>query len=67
MVVYTDGVTEAMNEQREEFGERRLESAARTFQGDAACLLAHVVADVETFSGSAPEHDDITLIIARRL
>lgn len=56
-----------MNEQREEFGERRLESAARTFQGDAACLLAHVVADVETFSGSAPEHDDITLIIARRL
>ena len=63
LLVYTDGVTEAMNPKRELFGEERLKTAV---QGQAALsaeqLAQKVVAAVESFADGAEPSDDITLL-----
>jgi serine phosphatase RsbU (regulator of sigma subunit) len=63
--LYTDGVTEACNEQGEEFGEERLAEALRKGRDlSASELLAVLVDEVQRFSPKE-QFDDITLIIAR--
>jgi len=63
LLVYTDGVTEAMNPERELFGEERFKRAC---QGQAPLspqqLTQRVVAEVAKFSRGADPSDDITLL-----
>lgn len=67
LVLYTDGVTEARNEQGEEFGEDRLLEVLRSAPtGEAQPVVDHVLEAVKNFAAGAPQHDDITLIVARR-
>jgi serine phosphatase RsbU (regulator of sigma subunit) len=63
LLVYTDGVTEAMNPQRELFGEDRLKDAVRG-QGklSAEKLTERVVGEVAKFARGAEPSDDITLL-----
>ena len=65
LALYTDGVTEASNQQGEEFGERRLMEAMRQHR-ELSCqaLLTAIVDAVRQFS---PEEqgDDITAIVAK--
>jgi sigma-B regulation protein RsbU (phosphoserine phosphatase) len=66
LVIYTDGVTEAVNEQDEEFGEERLLAAlgaARDFPPEA--IYRHVSERVRQWQGALKQYDDITLIVAR--
>jgi serine phosphatase RsbU (regulator of sigma subunit)/catechol 2,3-dioxygenase-like lactoylglutathione lyase family enzyme len=65
ILVYTDGVTEALNGEGEEFGEERLLEAARQ-HGDLPLpeLLAAVADKARRFS-PYEQSDDITLIVAR--
>jgi len=66
LALYTDGVTESMDHSAEEFGEDRLvESLRRHRELCSQSLLTSVVADVRAFSPHE-QHDDITLIIAKR-
>jgi phosphoserine phosphatase RsbU/P len=66
LALYTDGVTESMDDDFEEFGEDRLlESLRRHRHHPPQSLLTSVVADVRAFS-PLEQHDDITLIIAKR-
>jgi serine phosphatase RsbU (regulator of sigma subunit)/catechol 2,3-dioxygenase-like lactoylglutathione lyase family enzyme len=66
LALYTDGVTESMDHSAEEFGEDRLvESLRRHRELGPQSLLTSVVADVRAFSPHE-QHDDITLIIAKR-
>jgi sigma-B regulation protein RsbU (phosphoserine phosphatase) len=68
LVFYTDGVTEAMNAVSEEYGEDRFKAAMAKGVGlPAAELLPRLVADVRAFVAGAPPHDDITLVLLRRL
>ncbi|HTB35263.1 MAG TPA: SpoIIE family protein phosphatase [bacterium] len=68
LVFYTDGVTEAMNAASEEYGEERFQaSMTRTVGRSAADMLPALVADVRAFVAGAPPHDDITLVLLRRL
>jgi len=63
--LYTDGVTESLNDAGEEFGEQRLIEALRRGDGvSAQDLLASIVDEVRQFSPHE-QHDDITLIVAR--
>jgi serine phosphatase RsbU (regulator of sigma subunit) len=63
--LYTDGVTEALNETEEEFGEDRLiESLRRNATLSPQALLSAIVNEIQQFS-SDEQHDDITLIVAR--
>ncbi|MEM9060585.1 MAG: SpoIIE family protein phosphatase [Pseudomonadota bacterium] len=65
LCIFTDGVTEAMNEERELYGLERLEAALGTAPPglDSAGLVDHVVGRVRTFSGAAEQSDDITLMV----
>jgi serine phosphatase RsbU (regulator of sigma subunit)/catechol 2,3-dioxygenase-like lactoylglutathione lyase family enzyme len=67
LALYTDGITEAFNPHREEFGEERLVDALRRHRALPPCeLLSSVVDEVRRFSPHE-QHDDITLIVAKCL
>lgn len=67
LVMYTDGVTEAINKAGEEFGEERLIDVLRRCQGDApASVIGSVIREVKAFS-VAEQEDDITLLVAKRI
>ena len=66
LAVYTDGVTEAVNPDGMEFGEDRLRSILiESLQLSAHQATERVIAKVLEWQGQAPQHDDITLIIAK--
>ncbi len=65
LLIYTDGVTEALNGGGEEFGERRLIAALRRHRRLPAQGIISAIADeVCQFSGEE-QHDDITLTVAK--
>jgi sigma-B regulation protein RsbU (phosphoserine phosphatase) len=68
LVLYTDGITEASDQQQRQFGEERLVAvleAAGTAES-AEALGTRLLADVSAFAGGAPQSDDITLLILHR-
>ncbi len=66
LALYTDGVTEAFNDEGEEFGEQRLiEAVRRNRDLPSEELLAAIVDDLQRFSSGGEQHDDITLIVAK--
>ncbi|MEM7524920.1 MAG: SpoIIE family protein phosphatase [Pseudomonadota bacterium] len=63
LFVYTDGVTEALNVDDEEYGdERTLALIARLADTPDDAFVDAVVADVDAFVGAAPQADDITAL-----
>ncbi len=66
LVLYTDGVTEAMNKSFEEYGEIRFRQVMMAY-GDqsAGGFLGGIVADVEKFVAGEPQSDDITLVVLK--
>ncbi len=66
VVLYTDGVSEAMNGRAELFGEARLRALVDTHGDlDATGLRERIVRDVEAFVGGADPHDDLTMIVIK--
>lgn len=66
LVLYTDGITEANNENGEMYGEARLQETIRSSaKSPAKEILDRILADVNAFCGSAPQYDDITLMVIR--
>jgi sigma-B regulation protein RsbU (phosphoserine phosphatase) len=69
LLLYTDGVTEALDSAGDEFGvERMIESVrAGAGEGDGAqAIITRLVEDVRNFAGAHPQNDDITLIAIRK-
>jgi len=63
--IYTDGVTEALNQRGEEFGEERLlDVMKRAREQSPSDIVTTVFEEVRRFSGDR-QRDDITLIVAR--
>jgi sigma-B regulation protein RsbU (phosphoserine phosphatase) len=63
LVLYTDGVTEALDSEGNEFGlERTIQSVRASAKHGASAIITRVIDDVRNFSGSQPQNDDITLI-----
>ena len=63
LVLYTDGVTEAIDHQREQFSEERLAACLQRLGGYAPeALICAVLHAVETFADGMPQPDDITLL-----
>ena len=61
--LYTDGVTEAVNEQNVLFGDERLASAINSAaEKDVKDICAAAKNEVSSFSGNAPQADDITML-----
>lgn len=66
LVLYTDGVTEAINERVEEFGLERMESLIRENRMlSAEEIIKRIKDEVTAFSGTQPQYDDITLMVLK--
>jgi sigma-B regulation protein RsbU (phosphoserine phosphatase) len=67
LVIYTDGVTEARNEDRNEFGEGRLMSIIQSAGAErSALILSNIMHSLDEFVATASQHDDITCMVIRR-
>lgn len=68
LVLHTDGITEAANEQGEMFGlERLCDSAARHSAGTAADIKNGIIRDLLDHVGTRKFDDDITLVVIKHL
>lgn len=66
IVLYTDGVTEAMNPDQQEFGMDRLKDIATgERESDPALIVERIFADVDGFAAGQEQFDDITCLVAR--
>ena len=66
LIFFTDGVSEAMTSELEEFGEARLaEIIANHNSGSMQSLAQKILTQVEQFSSGVQQHDDITMIAIR--
>jgi sigma-B regulation protein RsbU (phosphoserine phosphatase) len=67
MVLYTDGITEAENEQGDQFGLSRLKmSLAQCAHLDAQQILDRIVAEVYDFIGDTRVYDDISALVVKQ-
>ncbi len=66
---YTDGVTEAMDKDRQQYGEERMDACLRkqTLQASPEAWIRAVELDTAGFVGGAPQSDDITMLCFRYL
>ena len=68
LVLYSDGVTEATNAVYEEYGEERFTEVLRENRDrPAAEIVQAVTSSLTAFAAGAPQADDITLVVAKRL
>jgi sigma-B regulation protein RsbU (phosphoserine phosphatase) len=64
LVIYSDGITEAFDPNRELFGQQRLVEAVRSTElASAGQFLQAIEAAVTAFAASTPQSDDITLLV----
>ena len=63
LLIYTDGVTEAMNERREQYGEQRLLGVIKEHGHlQPSDFVAVLERDIKKFTGGNPQNDDITVV-----
>ena len=68
LIVFSDGLTEATNDRDEFFGDERLRSPLPALsRATAQSIGTRVVAAVDEFVGDARPHDDLSLIVLRRV
>ena len=68
LVMFTDGVTEAMNPNREEFGIERLNDSLKDVAyRSCAEIIETVKGDIKDFADGAEQSDDITMLVIKRL
>jgi sigma-B regulation protein RsbU (phosphoserine phosphatase) len=66
VVLYTDGITEAMNQQSDLFGDGRLgRLVAEHGHLDSGELRERILREIEAFVGAADQHDDMTMILIK--
>jgi serine phosphatase RsbU (regulator of sigma subunit)/pSer/pThr/pTyr-binding forkhead associated (FHA) protein len=66
LALYTDGITEAMDEQDELYGFDRLRSCLAAAPAETEVLGQAVLDDVKLFAGGRPQSDDICLVCVGR-
>jgi len=67
LILYTDGVTEAMNSKRDEYGFHRLEELLYTISDkNPENILNSIISSVNNFSGRIEQRDDMTIMVIGR-
>ena len=67
LVVYSDGITESMNAEEEEFGEQRfIDLILQNKNESPESLIEIIIKKVQEFSGCLTQADDVTLVIIKR-
>ena len=66
LIIFTDGLVEAENSARDEYGETRL---LALLKGDSTItaddLLHRIMIDLDSFVGAASQHDDVTCVLVK--
>jgi sigma-B regulation protein RsbU (phosphoserine phosphatase) len=66
LVLYTDGVTEAMNTHNQQFGRERLETLVRQLEHmPVKEVIQKIRLNLEEFSEGKPLDDDTTIVVSR--
>jgi sigma-B regulation protein RsbU (phosphoserine phosphatase) len=66
LIIFTDGVVEAVNDSDAEYGEERLLANVQSVPLESSdATLKRIMADVNAFVGPARQHDDITCLVLR--
>jgi phosphoserine phosphatase RsbU/P len=66
LIIFTDGLVEAVNARDEDFDEPRLLSALEAgVSGSPRELLDRLMANLDLFVGSTPQHDDVTCLLIK--
>jgi phosphoserine phosphatase RsbU/P len=65
LITYTDGISEAMTVNDEEWGEERMLAAGHGQRGSADEILQTIFRAADEFTAGAPQHDDMTLLIMK--
>jgi sigma-B regulation protein RsbU (phosphoserine phosphatase) len=66
LLLYTDGISEAMTHQDEEWGEdRMIEAASKVWEKPAEEILRALFEAADEFTAGAPQHDDMTLLVLK--
>jgi phosphoserine phosphatase RsbU/P len=67
LILYTDGVTEALDSKGDEFGMKRMIASIQASASEgAAGIIKRLTDDLRKFIGTYPQNDDITLIVIRK-
>jgi len=67
LLLYTDGVTEALDANGDEFGpERMIECVRASAPEGAPAIITRLIDELRSFVGAQPQNDDITLIAIRK-
>ena len=67
LLLYTDGVTEALDANGDEFGPERMIECVRTSAPEGApAIITRIIDELRAFVGAQPQNDDITLIAIRK-
>jgi sigma-B regulation protein RsbU (phosphoserine phosphatase) len=68
LMIYSDGVTEAEDGNDGEFGMERVVEVLQSYREEPASVIVdQMVKHIDAFAGAAPQHDDITLMVLKRL
>jgi sigma-B regulation protein RsbU (phosphoserine phosphatase) len=68
LVLYTDGITEAMDADGELFGKARLKEAiGGATARDAHDVIDAIIAAIRAYTGDTPQADDLTVVAVRRV
>jgi len=68
LVLFSDGITEAMNADEEEFEEERLINVMKENRDDRPeVLIDKIIETVQSFAGDEPQMDDMTIIVIKRV
>jgi len=66
IILFTDGISEALNDQEEEFSDERLEEIAlKLSSGSATEILEGIKHEVQNFTEGASQSDDITMVVIK--
>ena len=68
LIFYTDGFTEAMNINQQEFGEERLvKLISRHRNGSANQIIDVLLKELNQYIGDADQHDDMTIVVVKAM
>ena len=68
LLLYSDGVSEANDKDHNEFGIERVVASLRAGNaGPCEKILDRLIEDIDVFAGGAPQFDDITMMVVKRL
>ena len=66
LLLYTDGISEAMTHDDEEWGEERMIASAQKVKDEPAEeILRAIFDDADAFTAGAPQHDDMTMLVLK--